>query len=63
MCSMRSKKSMRYFVVSLCVGVVLYVLSENQWLCEDSLITLRSVDNFHNNYGLTWNPSERVQVR
>ena len=31
------------------------------WLCDDAFITLRTVDNFVNGYGLRWNPSERVQ--
>jgi arabinofuranosyltransferase len=31
-------------------------------VCDDAYITMRTVDNFVNGYGLTWNPSERVQV-
>src|SRR3954470_21478862 len=31
------------------------------WLCEDAFITLRSVDNWVNGYGLRWNIAERVQ--
>jgi len=32
------------------------------WLCDDAYITFRTVDNFVNGYGLTWNVDERVQV-
>lgn len=32
------------------------------WLCDDAFITFRTVDNFINGYGLTWNVNERVQA-
>jgi arabinofuranosyltransferase len=32
------------------------------WVNDDAFITLRTVDNFINGYGLTWNPGERVQA-
>lgn len=32
------------------------------WVTEDAFITFRTVDNFLNGFGLTWNPGERVQV-
>lgn len=32
------------------------------WVTEDAFITLRTVDNFVNGLGLTWNPDERVQA-
>ena len=31
-------------------------------MADDAFITLRTVDNFVNGYGLTWNPAERVQT-
>jgi arabinofuranosyltransferase len=34
----------------------------NAWMSDDAYITLRTVDNFVNGYGLTWNPGERVQA-
>lgn len=34
----------------------------NAWLCDDAYITFRTVDNFVNGYGLTWNTVERVQA-
>ncbi len=37
------------------------VVIRSAWLTEDAFITFRTVDNFINGYGLTWNVSERVQ--
>jgi arabinofuranosyltransferase len=31
------------------------------WTCDDAFISLRTVDNFVNGFGLRWNVSERVQ--
>ena len=39
-----------------------FVLVRSAWITEDAYITLRTVDNFINGYGLTWNVSERVQA-
>ena len=41
--------------------VFLIVLLRTAWLGEDAFITFRTVDNFVNGYGLTWNTTERVQ--
>lgn len=38
------------------------VLIRNAWLCEDSYITFRVVDNFVNGHGLRWNVLDRVQT-
>ena len=38
------------------------VLLITAWLSDDAYITLRTVDNFINGYGLTWNIGERVQT-
>ena len=37
------------------------IIIRNAWVSDDAYITLRTVDNFVNGYGLTWNPTERVQ--
>lgn len=34
----------------------------NAWLSDDAYITFRTVDNFVNGHGLTWNVAERVQA-
>lgn len=38
------------------------VLVRTAWLCDDAYITFRTVYNFVNGYGLTWNVAERVQA-
>jgi arabinofuranosyltransferase len=38
------------------------VLLRSAWITEDAYITLRTVANFINGYGLTWNIAERVQA-
>lgn len=40
----------------------LLIVFISAWLCDDSYITFRTVDNFINGYGLTWNINERVQA-
>ncbi|MCE9644365.1 MAG: hypothetical protein K8S20_00075 [Chloroflexi bacterium] len=37
-------------------------LLRSAWICDDAFITLRTVDNWVNGYGLTWNVAERVQT-
>jgi len=38
------------------------VLVRTAWMCDDAFITLRTVDNFVQGYGLVWNVGERVQA-
>lgn len=38
------------------------VLLRTAWVGDDSYITMRTVDNFINGYGPTWNAGERVQT-
>ncbi len=38
------------------------ILFRSAWVTEDAYITLRTVDNLVNGYGLTWNTAERVQA-
>jgi arabinofuranosyltransferase len=53
----------RLLVVGASVaGIVLLVIVRAAWLCDDSYITIRTVDNFVHGYGLRWNIDERVQV-
>ena len=46
------------------IGIVfiLFIIFRRAWMCDDAFITLRTVDNFVNGYGLTWNVMERVQA-
>ena len=52
--------------VRICLSLIclLYagVVFCTAWLAEDAFITFRTVDNFINGYGLTWNTGERVQA-
>jgi hypothetical protein len=38
------------------------VLISSAWLSEDAYITLRTIDNVWNGYGLRWNAMQRVQA-
>ena len=50
-----------YLVVVLAILVFTFVVLRTAWLSDDAYIDLRTVDNFVNGYGLTWNTTERVQ--
>ncbi len=47
----------------LYIGILIIglVVLRNAWVCDDAYISFRTVDNFVNGYGLTWNTDERVQ--
>ncbi|NOH10476.1 MAG: hypothetical protein HND51_02400 [Chloroflexi bacterium] len=44
------------------VIVFLVIVLRRAWMADDAFITLRTIDNFVNGYGLTWNIAERVQT-
>jgi len=54
----------RAFYIPLFMAMMLFatVLVYSAWLHDDAYITFRTVDNFVNGYGLTWNVSERVET-
>jgi arabinofuranosyltransferase len=43
------------------ISVAAIVLVRTAWMSDDAYITLRTVDNFINGYGLVYNVAERVQ--
>ena len=48
--------------ITLLLSVLfLLIVFINAWLADDAFITFRTIDNFVNGYGLTWNITERVQ--
>src|SRR5712692_3374466 len=49
-------------IVACALTFYLCVIVKDAWFNDDSYITFRTVDNFVNGYGLTWNIDERVQV-
>lgn len=53
-----SPRRLRFAVLGLYAGL----LTASAWMHDDAYITLRTVDNFVNGLGLTWNPVERVQA-
>jgi arabinofuranosyltransferase len=44
------------------MALLLVALARTAWVCDDSYITFRTVDNVVNGYGPVWNASERVQA-
>lgn len=48
--------------LTLLIVVFFIILLRTAWVSDDSYITMRTIDNFVNGYGLTWNPGERVQT-
>ena len=42
--------------------VMAIFMIRNAWMCDDAYITLRTVDNFVNGFGLRWNIADRVQT-
>ncbi len=62
--SNRTKKalSLEKIVIVLLVTLFVWAVGRNAWLYDDAYITFRTVDNFVNGYGLTWNTAERVQT-
>lgn len=57
------ESSRRYASVATSALIVVLgvVILRNAWVGDDAYITFRTVDNFVNGYGLTWNVAERVQ--
>lgn len=49
-------------VLGAIYGLAAVVFIRNAWLSDDAYITLRTIDNFVNGYGLRWNIGERVQA-
>ncbi len=61
---MTGEGSQRERGVLVLFGTVVFavVLLRTAWVSDDAYITLRTVDNLVNGYGLTWNPAERAQA-
>ena len=58
---MIQQNSERFGIAAL-ILVTAAVLIRTAWVCDDSYISFRVVDNFVNGYGLVWNVGERVQA-
>jgi len=57
-------KHNRVLIIFVILLLILFtvVLIRTAWLADDAYITFRTVDNFVNGYGLTWNTDERVET-
>lgn len=53
---------MRLLSIGLILTLFLVLWYNHAWISDDSLITLRTVNNFVEGRGMVWNPGERVQV-
>ncbi|RJP52554.1 MAG: hypothetical protein C4583_06490 [Anaerolineaceae bacterium] len=51
----------RPLLIGLALLAFTLIFIRTAWVGDDVYITLRTVDNFVNGYGLTWNVAERVQ--
>jgi arabinofuranosyltransferase len=52
----------RLTVVWVSLALFVWVLLRTAWMCDDAFITLRTIDNLVNGFGLRWNVAERVQT-
>lgn len=50
------------FLVAGLLFLFSYLFYIHAWMVDDAYITFRTIDNFVNGYGLTWNIVERVQA-
>jgi arabinofuranosyltransferase len=51
-----------WVVIAGGLAAMLVVLIRTAWMSDDAYITMRTVDNFVNGFGLRWNAAERVQA-
>ena len=55
-------ESLRDIIIITLISLYVLIVVISAWLSDDAYITFRTVDNFINGFGLTWNVSERVQA-
>jgi arabinofuranosyltransferase len=53
---------LRNIIIITLIAFYVLIVVISAWLSDDAYITFRTIDNFINGFGLTWNVSERVQV-
>jgi arabinofuranosyltransferase len=49
-------------ILGMLFSVFVIVAIRNAWMCDDAYISFRTIENFLNGFGLTWNIAERVQA-
>ena len=57
-----NKRPINVIIVSFAVIAFVLVLINTAWIGDDAYISFRTIDNFTNGYGLTWNLNERLQT-
>jgi arabinofuranosyltransferase len=55
-------RNIRLYLILVFLIIYVVIVLRNAWICDDAYITLRTIDNFVNGYGLTFNVIERVQT-
>ena len=50
------------YLLNFLIFLFFLILLKTAWVADDAFLTIRSVDNFVNGYGLRWNILERVQI-
>lgn len=55
------RSSWHTVVAGACAVLLLAAVTRAAWSCDDAFISLRTVDNWVNGFGLRWNVDERVQ--
>ncbi len=53
---------LKTFAFAATIVAFAWLVLSHAWFSDDAYFSFRTVDNFINGYGLTWNVSERVQV-
>ena len=57
-----TQRQQRNIAVSLLLGLYGLLIATTAWMSDDAYITMRTIDNFLNGYGLRWNVADRVQT-
>jgi len=58
----KNTEPLRNIIIITLISFYVLIVVISAWLSDDAYITFRTIDNFINGFGLTWNVSERVQV-
>ncbi|MEE9573969.1 MAG: hypothetical protein V3W20_13020, partial [Candidatus Neomarinimicrobiota bacterium] len=58
----KNTEPLRNIIIITLIAFYVLIVVISAWLSDDAYITFRTIDNFINGFGLTWNVSERVQV-
>ncbi len=58
----QTNKKLKTGIIAVLLALLFIIILRRAWISDDAYITFRTVDNFLNGYGLTWNVDERVQA-